>query len=146
MDLITWFWKVYVNLCGSMGPATFCLIARLYLITGLCFLAMGAAYRYGNRTTFAQLLAAVFGLLVATSISMDGFVAMRPVVRAWFIALGGVVIGYLPAYLPFLLVRKRGLQSDLRVIFYVLLGSILVLHLFVQCCRALFSYLERLAG
>jgi hypothetical protein len=98
------------------------------LPTALCTLA----FHRGSRSVFIQIVACVGGILLGAGFPIYSLVISNTTMRIWIVTFAFILLIFLPGILPGLLTPKLGIQKRLRVIFYCILGSLFLAHLFLK--------------
>jgi len=100
----------------------------------VCLLILPAAicawsFRQGYRSVFVQVLAAVFGLLLALSLPLEHLRIGSGMVRLWLLTFAVVLAAFMPAILPALTVRTLKAQRQLRAALYLAVGVLILANL-----------------
>ncbi len=129
MDIISKLTETLANEAAGLSAATIQFWLRLILL--LTLPAAGCAWSFlrGYRSVFIQVLVGIVGLLVAVSLPLQCLTITSGLARLWLLVLGGVIVAFMPAALPPLIVPTLGAQLKLRKAFYAGVAVIILANL-----------------
>ncbi len=122
MNVLTKFTEVIVHYTEGLSSQTIQFWLRLVLLLMLPVIICAWTFRQGYRSVFIQVLAGVFGVLVALSLPLQHFQITSGMARIWLLTFAILALIFLPTILPALLLPTVGAQRKLRqvLIFAVL--------------------------
>lgn len=129
-DVLTENLRTYFDWSGRVAPEHIGFLLRCLLLYGLPCLFSGWAFARGNRSVAIQAMCAATGLLLAATIPADHVTITNKFVRGWFIFLSVVLLAFLPALLPKLVIPQLGPQRKLQVIGYLVLVGLFISEVF----------------
>lgn len=129
MDIITKLTNEYFNCVNGLPPVHFAFVLRALLLFGVPFSLCAWAFLRGNESVMVQSLLLVVGLMLAATIPVQKFTIENRFVKGWVVAIACVLVGFIPALLPSVLVRELGRQRKLRVVFYLILLGLFIANL-----------------
>jgi hypothetical protein len=131
-NLVRTLFDKYCDWIDHWTQGHFAFFLQVVLLFGLpavfCFLA----FKRGNRSVCLQMLAFVFGILLACTIHVEKIVIPNPVIKAWILTICIAVLAFLPGFLPTLLTPTLGKQRKLRMGLWVLLAGLLLANLLMR--------------
>lgn len=125
MDIISKLTETLAAQAAALAPATIQFWLRLTLLLTLPAAACAGSFLRGYRSVFIQVLASMVGLLVAISLPLQHVSINSGLARLWVLVLGGVLVAFMPAALPPLIVPTLGDQQKLRKTIYA--GVVLII-------------------
>lgn len=129
MDIISKFIESLAAQAAGLSVATIQFWLRLTLLLTLPAAACASSFLRGYRSVFIQVLAGTVGLLVAISLPLQRVSINSGLVRVWVLVLGGIIVAFMPAVLPSLIVPTLGAQQKLRKAFYAGVALIILANL-----------------
>lgn len=126
MDIIAKITDALVRHAAGLAPETIQFWLRLVCLlifpAGLCTWS----FLKGQRSVFVQVLAAAVGLLLAISLPLQAVRLSSGLVRLWILVVAFVLVIFMPAVLPPLILPTLKAQRKLRTALY---GTVVVLIL-----------------
>ena len=130
MDAISRLFDSYFDWANGLAQIHFGFLLEALFLFGLPCVLSGFALIKGNRSIFLQVLLFVVGMLLAASIPFYKLTISSRLARGWFIGIAIVLLAFLPAILPSVVVPQLGPQRKLRILCYVVLVLLFLFNLF----------------
>jgi hypothetical protein len=129
MDILSQITRILTDQAAALSPATIQFWLRLILL--LTLPAAGCAWSFlrGYRSVFIQVLVGFVGMLFALSLPLQCVSIPSGLARLWLLVLGGVIVAFMPAALPPLIVPTLGAQQKLRKALYVGVAGLILANL-----------------
>jgi len=129
MDILSKITVALVRHAAGLAPETIQfwlrLVCLLILPAGLCTWS----FLKGHRSVFVQVLAAVIGLLLAISLPLENVRVSSGLVRLWILVIAFVLVVFLPAALPPLILPTIRAQRKLRIAIYGVVAVLVIANL-----------------
>jgi hypothetical protein len=129
MDVLAKITDTLVGYAAGLSPETIQFWLRLVCLLMLPAGTCAWSFLQGHRSVFVQVLAAVFGLLLALSLPLENARFGSGLVRLWFLTFALVLAAFMPAALPFLLLPTIRAQRRLRAALYFTVGVLILANL-----------------
>jgi hypothetical protein len=130
MNVISRLFDHYFKWVDRLGQVHIGFLLEALLLFGLPCLLCGIALAKGYRSIFLQALLLVVSVLLAATIPVYKMSIGGRITKGWFVAIAIVLLAFLPAILPSLVVPQLGAQKALRIMCYVVLVILFIANLF----------------
>lgn len=129
MDIIAKITDALIRFAAGLAPETIQFWLRLVLLLALPTVACAWTFLQGHRSVFVQVLAVVFGGLLAISLPLQHVHIVSGLGRLWLLVFAFVLITFMPAALPPLVLPTLSAQRKLRTALYWTVSVLVFINL-----------------